>query len=94
MQTLTFLFAFIAVLALIGYLTPEQVQALNAAISEDGWFDPLIVDTDREPPASEYDPGANDPWVATMVPRKSAIQARRRLKRGSQNQRAASIAGR
>jgi uncharacterized protein len=30
-------------------------DALNASISEDGLFDPLVVDVDQLPPASEYD---------------------------------------
>ena len=36
-------------------LIERRLLSLNAAISEEGWFDPLIVDTDREPPVSEYD---------------------------------------
>jgi len=51
-------------------LIERRQQALNAAISEDGWFDPLIVDLEREPPASEYDPVQSTvsrallPWAA------------------------------
>jgi uncharacterized protein len=51
-------------------LIERRMQALNAAISEDGWFDPLIVDTDREPPVSEYEPVQSPvsrallPWAA------------------------------
>ena len=51
-------------------LIERRIQALNAAISEDGWFDPLIVDIDREPPASEYEPVQSPvsrallPWAA------------------------------
>jgi len=51
-------------------LIERRLQALNAAISEDGWFDPLIVDTDRAPPVSEYEPVQSPvsrallPWAA------------------------------
>jgi uncharacterized protein len=51
-------------------LIERRQLALNAAISEDGWFDPLIVDTDRAPPISEYDPVQSPvsrallPWAA------------------------------
>ena len=51
-------------------LIERRALGLNAAISEDGWFDPLVVDTDRAPPASEYDPVQSPisrallPWAA------------------------------
>jgi uncharacterized protein len=51
-------------------LIERRLQALNAAISEDGWFDPLVVDIDRAPPVSEYEPVQSDvsrallPWAA------------------------------
>ncbi len=51
-------------------LIERRQHSLNAAISEDGWFDPLIVDTDREPPISEYEPVQSPvsrallPWAA------------------------------
>ena len=51
-------------------LIERRMQALNAAISEDGWFDPLIVDIEREPPLSEYEPVQSPisrallPWAA------------------------------
>ena len=51
-------------------LIERRQLALNAAISEDGWFDPLLVDTDREPPVSEYEPVQSPvsrallPWAA------------------------------
>ena len=48
-------------------LIERRVQALNAAISEDGWFDPLIVDTDREPPVSEYD-AVQSPVSRALLP--------------------------
>ena len=57
-------------LARCSLLIERRRQALNAAISEDGWFDPLVVDTDREPPASEYEPVQSAvsrallPWAA------------------------------
>lgn len=51
-------------------LIERRLLALNATISEDGWFDPLIVDVDREPPVSEYEPIQSPvsrallPWAA------------------------------
>ena len=51
-------------------LIERRQLALNAAISDNGWFDPLIVDTDRAPPVSEYEPvqapvsRALLPWAA------------------------------
>ena len=57
-------------LARIRTLIERRQQALNAAISEEGWFDPLIVDTDRLPPVSEYEPVQSPisrallPWAA------------------------------
>ncbi|MES2960613.1 MAG: UPF0149 family protein [Pseudomonadota bacterium] len=51
-------------------LIERRQQSLNAAISEDGWFDPLIVDTERAPPVSEYEPVQSPvsrallPWAA------------------------------
>jgi uncharacterized protein len=51
-------------------LIERRHHALNAAISEDGFFDPVLVDVDRLPPASEYDeaqtPSARalQPWQA------------------------------
>jgi len=35
-------------------LIERRRDALNAAISEDGWFDPVIVDVEQLPPPSEY----------------------------------------
>lgn len=58
-------------LARLTTLLERRRDALNAAISEDGWFDPLVVDMEREPPQSEYEgeplPDATRallPWVA------------------------------
>ncbi len=51
-------------------LIERRRDALNAAISEDGGFDPLVADIDRLPPLSEYEaPSAPVsrallPWVA------------------------------
>lgn len=51
-------------------LIERRRDALNAAISEDGWFDPLVADVERLPPVSEYDrvqlPISRTlmPWVA------------------------------
>ena len=36
-------------------LVERRHAALNAAIGEDGWFDPLVADIDRLPPRSEYE---------------------------------------
>ena len=48
-------------------LVERRLQALNAAVGEDGWFDPLIADTDREPPASEYD-AVQSPVSRALLP--------------------------
>ena len=48
-------------------LIERRQQALNAAISEDGWFDPLIVDTEREPPVSEYE-AVQSPVSRALLP--------------------------
>ena len=51
-------------------LIERRFQAINAAISEDGFFDPVIVDAEQLPPVSEYDevqsPSARalQPWLA------------------------------
>ena len=51
-------------------LIERRQLALNAALSEDGWFDPMVVDTDRAPPVSEYEPVQSPvsrallPWAA------------------------------
>ena len=51
-------------------LIERRRDALNAGISEEGWFDPLLVDLDRAPPASEYDVVQSpigrtlQPWVS------------------------------
>jgi len=51
-------------------LIERRHLSLNAAISEDGWFDPLVVDIDRAPPVSEYEPVQSPvsrallPWAA------------------------------
>jgi uncharacterized protein len=42
-------------LARITALIERRRDALNAGISEDGFFDPVIVDVEQLPPASEYD---------------------------------------
>lgn len=48
-------------------LIERRLQALNAAISEDGWFDPLIVDTERAPPVSEYE-AVQSPVSRALLP--------------------------
>jgi uncharacterized protein len=51
-------------------LVERRHQALNADISEHGFFDPVIVDAEQLPPVSEYDevqsPSARalQPWLA------------------------------
>jgi uncharacterized protein len=51
-------------------LIQRRRDALNAGISEDGFFDPVIADVERLPPASEYDAVQSPvsralmPWVA------------------------------
>jgi uncharacterized protein len=51
-------------------LIERRRDALNAGISEDGFFDPVIVDVDQLPPVSEYEqeqPAVSRalmPWVA------------------------------
>ena len=51
-------------------LIERRRDALNAGISEDGFFDPVIADVERLPPASEYDAVQSPvsralmPWVA------------------------------
>ena len=51
-------------------LIERRRQALAAAIGEDGWFDPMVVDIERAPPASEYEPVQSPvsrallPWAA------------------------------
>jgi uncharacterized protein len=42
-------------LARVTALMIRRRDAINAAISEDGGFDPLVVDVEREPPLSEYE---------------------------------------
>lgn len=57
-------------LARISSLIARRRDALNAGISEDGFFDPVVIDVDQLPPASEYDPiqapvsRALMPWAA------------------------------
>jgi uncharacterized protein len=45
----------VAWLARIKALIERRRDALNAGISEDGFFDPVIVDVDQLPPVSEYE---------------------------------------
>jgi uncharacterized protein len=51
-------------------LIERRRDALNAGISEDGFFDPVVVDVDQLPPASEYEAVPSPisrallPWVA------------------------------
>ena len=48
-------------------LIERRRDALNAAISEDGWFDPIVADIERLPPASEYEP-ASAPLSRALLP--------------------------
>jgi uncharacterized protein len=48
-------------------LIERRRDALNAAISEDGTFDPLVADVDRLPPVSEYEP-AQSPVSRALLP--------------------------
>jgi len=48
-------------------LIERRQHSLNAAISEDGWFDPVIVDTEREPPVSEYE-AVQSPVSRALLP--------------------------
>jgi uncharacterized protein len=56
--------------ARVAELAERRLAALNAALAEDGWFDPIIVDLERAPPASEYDVVQSEharallPWLA------------------------------
>ncbi len=51
-------------------LIERRMRAINAAIGEDGFFDPVLVDVEQLPPVSEYDraqsPSARalQPWLA------------------------------
>lgn len=51
-------------------LIERRHAALTAALVEDGWFDPLVVDLERSAPVSEYDVVQSEasralmPWVA------------------------------
>ena len=48
-------------------LIERRMSALAAAIADDGWFDPLIVDTERAPPVSEYD-AVQSPLSRALLP--------------------------
>ena len=48
-------------------LIERRRDALNAGIGEHGWFDPLLVDLDRAPPASEYD-AVQSPVSRALLP--------------------------
>lgn len=48
-------------------LVERRRDALNAAISEDAWFDPLVVDLDQAPPTSEYD-AVQSPVSRALLP--------------------------
>ncbi|HET9822072.1 MAG TPA: UPF0149 family protein [Burkholderiaceae bacterium] len=50
-------------------LIERRRAALNVALSEDGWFDPLVADIERLPPRSEYESQSDVsralmPWAA------------------------------
>jgi uncharacterized protein len=54
-------------------LIERRRDALNAAISEDGFFDPVIVDVDQLPPASEYE-AAQSPVSRALLPWAAGFQ--------------------
>jgi uncharacterized protein len=54
-------------------LIERRRDALNAGISEDGWFDPLVVDVERAPPASEYD-AVQSPVSRALMPWAAGFQ--------------------
>mgnify|MGYP003455159509 FL=1 len=54
-------------------LIERRRDALNAAISEDGFFDPVIVDVDHLPPASEYD-AVQSPVSRALLPWAAGFQ--------------------
>jgi uncharacterized protein len=58
-----------SVSALIG----RRRDALNAGISEDGFFDPVIVDVDQLPPASEYE-AVQSPVSRALLPWAAGFQ--------------------
>jgi uncharacterized protein len=62
-------------------LIERRQQSLNAAISEDGWFDPFIVDTDRDPPVSEYD-AVQSPVSRALLPWAAGFQLAQERFRG------------
>jgi uncharacterized protein len=51
-------------------LIRRRHDVLQAALADDGWFDPVVLDTERAPPPSEYDAPLPEhsrallPWVA------------------------------
>ena len=54
-------------------LIERRRDALNAAISEDGFFDPVIVDVEQLPPASEYD-AVQSPVSRALMPWAAGFQ--------------------
>jgi len=60
-------------LARITALVQRRCDALNAGIGEDGWFDPVIVDAEQLPPASEYD-AVQSPVSRALLPWAAGFQ--------------------
>ena len=54
-------------------LIERRRDALNAAISEDGFFDPVLVDVEQLPPASEYD-AVQSPISRALLPWAAGFQ--------------------
>jgi uncharacterized protein len=54
-------------------LIERRRDALNAALSEDGFFDPVIVDVEQLPPASEYD-AVQSPVSRALMPWAAGFQ--------------------
>lgn len=60
-------------LARVTALIARRHDALNADISEEGYFDPVIVDIDRLPPASEYE-AVQSPISRALLPWAAGFQ--------------------
>lgn len=54
-------------------LLQRRRDALNAGISEEGWFDPVIVDAEQLPPVSEYET-VQSPVARSLLPWAAGFQ--------------------
>jgi uncharacterized protein len=59
--------------ARITALAQRRLDALNASIGDQGWFDPVIVDDEQLPPASEYD-AVQSPVSRALLPWAAGFQ--------------------